>query len=256
MDWRCGVWRRIQLEVSVQSFRAVAPELAVEILDVGVLGGLARLNQDVLNASRLHPRHEGSACELWAVVSSDGFWVAPEPCGLIQDAGDVCARHGQVHSNVNVFMGEVVSDGQALDASAIGQRIAGKVQAPGLIDAGGRHQWRAFNAVLLALVAVANNQALRTVKPEHLLVVGAGEFATHHVVHAVISKAPALHRDGMDSFTQAQGVCIGLRRMAPGIARQPHETAGPALGDLGVFQHLAMALRLSCGARALPRSRP
>lgn len=100
---------------------AFVPELAVEALDVGVLGGLARLDKDVLNTSCLHPCHEGSACELRSVVGSDGLWVAPEPRGLIQDAGDVCARHGQVHSDVYALTGEVIGDGQALDASAIGQ---------------------------------------------------------------------------------------------------------------------------------------
>src|SRR5574343_1130021 len=144
---------------------AFIPELAVEAFDVSVLRGLAWLDQDVLNASRLHPCHEGPACELWAVVGSDGLWVAPESCGLIQDAGDVCARHGQVRSDVDAFMGEVIGDGQALDASAICQRIAHKVQAPGMIDAGGRHQRCAFTAVLFALVAFANSQALRAVEP-------------------------------------------------------------------------------------------
>ncbi len=91
----------------------------------------------MLNTSCLHPCHEGSACELWAVIGSDGLWVAPEPRGLIQDPGDVCARHGQVHCDVDAFMGEVIGNGQALDASAIGQRIAYEVQAPGLIDACG-----------------------------------------------------------------------------------------------------------------------
>ena len=116
-------------------------------------------------------------------------------------------------------MGEVVSNGQALDASAIGQRIAHKVQAPGLIDACGGHQWCAFTTVLIALVALANSQALRTVEPEHLFVVGARKLAAQHVVHAAIPKAPALHGDSMDPFAQAHGVRIGLRWVAPGIAR-------------------------------------
>lgn len=201
---------------------AFVPELAVEALDVGVLGGFARLNQDVLNASCLHPCHEGSACELRAVVRSDGLWVAPEPCGLIQDAGDVCARHGQVHRDVNAFMGEVVRDGQALDASAIGQRVTHKVQAPGLIDAGGRHQWRAFTAVLLAFIALANSQALRTVEPEHLLVVGArklGARPPHQVLKAFVDQ----HRKqfGVESICRVLQIAPSAYWLHAARQRQP-----------------------------------
>ena len=52
---------------------AFVPELAIEAFDIGVLGGFARLDQDVLNASCLHPCHEGSASELGSVVGSDGL---------------------------------------------------------------------------------------------------------------------------------------------------------------------------------------
>jgi len=44
------------------------PELAVEALDVCVLGRPARLNQDALNAPCLHPRHGGPRGELWTVA--------------------------------------------------------------------------------------------------------------------------------------------------------------------------------------------
>lgn len=100
---------------------AFIPELAVEALDVGVLSWLAWLNQDVLYASCLHPGHEGSACELWAVVAPDGLWVAPESCSPLEDASDVCPRHGKVHSDVDALMGEVIGDRQAFDAAPVGQ---------------------------------------------------------------------------------------------------------------------------------------
>ena len=70
-----------------------------------------------------------------------------------------------------------------------------------MIDACSCHQRGAFTAALLALVALANSQALRTVEPEHLLVVGVGQFGAQHVVHAAIAKAPALHGYGMDALT-------------------------------------------------------
>lgn len=152
--------------------------------------------------------------------------------------------HGQVHCDVDALMGEVISDGQAFDSSAVGQRVTDKVQAPGLIDPSSGHQRRSLATVLLAPVALANCQALRAVEPKHLLVVGARKLAAQHVVHAAIPKAPPLHGHGMNAFTQAHGVRIGLRWMTPGVAGQPHKTAGPALGYLGVFQHLGNGLAL------------
>ncbi len=38
---------------------AFVPEPAVEAFDIGGLGGLSRLDQDVLDTSRLQPGHEG-----------------------------------------------------------------------------------------------------------------------------------------------------------------------------------------------------
>ena len=155
--------------------------------------------------------------------------------------------HGQVHCNIDALMGEVIGDGQTFDASAVGQRITDEVQAPGLIDPGSSHQRRSLATVLLALVALANRQALRAVESKHLFVVGARKLVAQHVVHTAIPKAPPLHGHGMNAFTQAHRVRIGLRWMAPGVAGQPHKTAGPALGYLGVLQHrgdgLALVLR-------------
>src|SRR5574344_657371 len=61
---------------------AFVPELAIEALNVGVLRWLARLNEDVLNSSCLHPCHKSSTCEFRPVVSSDSVWVTPESSGL------------------------------------------------------------------------------------------------------------------------------------------------------------------------------
>jgi hypothetical protein len=47
---------------------AFAPEPAVEALGVGVLGGFARLDQDMLEDTCLHPGNEGSAGELWSIA--------------------------------------------------------------------------------------------------------------------------------------------------------------------------------------------
>lgn len=134
-------------------------------------------------------------------LSVDGLWIAPEACGSLEDPGDVRTRHGQVHSNVHAFMAEVIGNGQALDASAIAQRVTDKVQAPCLIDPCGSHQRSAFATVLLALVALADSQALLLVQTKHLLVVGTRKLALQHVVHAAITKPAPLHGHGLDAFS-------------------------------------------------------
>lgn len=50
--------------------QALVPELAVEALDVAVLHGAARLDEDVQDAMRAGPGHEGPAGGLRAVVGA------------------------------------------------------------------------------------------------------------------------------------------------------------------------------------------
>jgi hypothetical protein len=74
---------------------ALIPGFAVEALDVSVLFGLARLNQDVVDGSCLHPGHGGPAGELRSVVRPDGLWIVLEACNSRKDPGHVSAWHGQ-----------------------------------------------------------------------------------------------------------------------------------------------------------------
>ena len=65
------------------------PKLTVETLDVAVLHGASRLNQNVTDAMRLRPRHEHSAGELRPVIRSHHIWVAPERSCPVQQPGYV-----------------------------------------------------------------------------------------------------------------------------------------------------------------------
>ncbi len=152
---------------------AFVPEPAVEAFDIGVLGGLSRLDQDVLDASCLQPGHEGPAGEFRAVVGPDGLRVTSEACCALQHPGDIGPGHRQIHRDVDALAGEVIGDGQAFDSPAIGQCVADEVQAPGLVGTRGGNQRCALAAVLPGLVALAHRQALLAVEAVHLLVVGA-----------------------------------------------------------------------------------
>jgi len=57
---------------------ALIPKLAVETLDVAVLHGAIRLNQDVANPIPLCPCHEHPAGELRSVIRSHHIWIPPE----------------------------------------------------------------------------------------------------------------------------------------------------------------------------------
>lgn len=100
------------------------------------------------------------------------------------------------------------------------------------IDPGSSRQRRSLATVLLALVALANRQDLRALELKHLFVVGARKLIAQHVVCTPILKAPP-HGLGMNAFTQAHWVRIGLRWKTPGVAERSDKTVGPALRDLG-----------------------
>jgi hypothetical protein len=58
-------------------------ELSIETLNVAVLHGPARLNQNVANTMQSGPSQEGSACEFRAVICANCNWVASKYCSLI-----------------------------------------------------------------------------------------------------------------------------------------------------------------------------
>ena len=81
-DGRSGLLQRLE-PLFVQ---ALVPELAVEALDVAVLHGPSRLDQDVTDAMGLRPAHEGATGELRAVVGAHSQRVASEHGRLIQQS--------------------------------------------------------------------------------------------------------------------------------------------------------------------------
>ncbi len=69
--------------------QVLVPELAVEALDLAILHGAPRLDQDVANAPRLRPGREGSAGELRAIVRTHRLRVPTEQRSAVQHPGDV-----------------------------------------------------------------------------------------------------------------------------------------------------------------------
>jgi hypothetical protein len=73
-------------------------ELSIETLDVAVLHGPARLNQNVANTVQSGPSQECSACEFWPVICSNCNWVASKYCRACaatnSTQGQRCLEHG------------------------------------------------------------------------------------------------------------------------------------------------------------------
>lgn len=86
---------------------ALIAELAVEALDVAVLHGLARLNEQVLYAMALCPTHEGPAGELRAVVGAYSLRIAAESGCLIEQARHVLTGDAEVGRDVDTLVAEV-----------------------------------------------------------------------------------------------------------------------------------------------------
>src|SRR5512139_3352955 len=71
---------------------ALVAELAVEALDVAVLHGFARLDEQMPDVMLDRPGDESPAGELRPVVGSYRGRVAPEDRGAVEQSSDVLAR--------------------------------------------------------------------------------------------------------------------------------------------------------------------
>jgi hypothetical protein len=114
--------------------QALIAELAIEALDIAVLHGSARLDQDVAHTVRMCPGQKLATGELGAVVGANGQRVAPKHRHPVQNACHILARDALVHGDLQALMAEVIGYGQAFDAPAIGQAVRDEIHAPHLVD--------------------------------------------------------------------------------------------------------------------------
>lgn len=225
---------------------ALVPELAVEAVDVAVLHGFARLDQQVLDAMSLCPGNKGPAGELGAVVGPHGPWVAAKAGGLVEHPDHVGPANAVVDRDIHALVGEVIGHGQALEPSSVCPGIAHEVHAPDLIGCLGDRQRLPFKRWPLHLLAPAHGEAGLAVEPVHLLVVHVGKLRAQQVVQAAITEpAPDLGQFDDPGRQRLRGR-RWLGRVTEGIAGQPRKAAGPALAQHGLVEHAA-----DCRALAL-----
>jgi hypothetical protein len=114
--------------------QAFISELSIEALDVVVLHGPARLNQDVATALQCGTSQLGSACEFRHVICANSDWVTSENCGLIKKPSDILASDSKVHCNFNALVDKVIGNSQAFDFSAVRQTVCDIIHVLNIID--------------------------------------------------------------------------------------------------------------------------
>ena len=224
---------------------ALVPELAVEALDVAVLHGSARLDQQVLDAVLLRPCDEGPAGELRTVVGAHRPRVAAEPRSLIQHAHDVGAADAMVDRDVDALVGKVVGDRQALQAAPVGQRVADEIHAPYRIGRRCRRQRLALAGRPADLLATTHGQVRLAIQAIDLLVVHSRVLRTQQVVQAAIAEPAADLRQLDDPRRQRLRRRRLPGRVAERIAGQPRKAAGPSLAHYRGIEHAAERLALA-----------
>jgi len=226
---------------------ALIAELAVEALDVAVLHGAARLDQQVRDAVLLRPGDEGPAGELWPIVGTQGARIAAEPGGPLQHPHDTGAADAVVNGNVDALVGEVIGDGQAFQAATVGQRVADEIHAPDRIGRRRQRQRLALAGRTADLLAAAHGQVRLAIQAIDLLVVHVRVLQTQQVMQAAVAEPAARQRQFDDPGRQRLRRRRLLGRMAEGIAGQPRKAAGPTLAHGTCLEHaadrLALALR-------------
>ena len=171
--------------------QALVPELAVEALDVAVLHGPARLDQDVAYTMAVGPGRKGPTGELRAVVGAHGQRVAAEGGRAIQQPRHVLARDAPVHCDVHALVAEVIDHRETFDAPASTETVADEIHAPDLIDASGQLERHALRRRPSDLPAPAHGKVGFAVQPVHAFVVQPGKLRAQHVVNAPVAKSSA-----------------------------------------------------------------
>lgn len=103
--------------------KAFVAELAVERFDVRILRRLASLNQFQGDAVCRRPLFKREARKFGSLVCSRRLGIATEASSTVQCQSDIQAGDALVDDDVDSLSREIVDDGQALQAPAVGKRI-------------------------------------------------------------------------------------------------------------------------------------
>ena len=190
LDVKLGVGQG-EKPILVEAFVA---QLPVDACDVGVLHGLARLDEAELNPAIRGPRVERPTTKLTPVVQR-------EPRRLAAHDDRRHARDGMRDPNGRRFVPGMIHDGEAAEAAAPGELIAHEVDAPRIVGAA-RHGTRHPRDGETLPVPSTDREVLEPIQPLDTLVVHVLAFATQSPVQA--RHAPARIRAGQLPQARAQ----------------------------------------------------
>ncbi len=175
--------------VFVEAFVA---ELAVEALDVGVLGRLSRSDEVMLDPVLMGPAFEGQAGKLRSVVGEQAGGPAPQFGNVVEHPRHPRTGQRGVGLDSEAFAGVVVDDRKQPQGAAVDQPVVEEVQAPAFIGADRcRRLDRAPGQPLLAAPALPHLQALGPVEPMDPLVVVRKAFPAQQDQQPSVTPAPA-----------------------------------------------------------------
>ncbi len=113
--------------------QAFVPQTAAERLDIGVLIGLARLDQEQPDAAGMRPGQHRPAAELLAVAGADRLRQATLHRQPVQNARQRMATDGPFWHHGYRLVRRVVHDGQALDDAPFSRPAEHEVHRPDLV---------------------------------------------------------------------------------------------------------------------------
>lgn len=163
----------------------VLPEQAVEAFDVGVLGGLSRLDEQIADAVLSAPVAEGMGGELRTVVGTDDLGHSPMVDDALQRLYDAVTAQREPHFNGKRLTVVVIDEVQCPEPPSIGQRIAHHVHAPALVDASGNVQFFAYPLQRPSLVSPSSCKLHLSINSQYSFSVPSKPLAVYATVVAV-----------------------------------------------------------------------
>lgn len=181
---------------------ALVPHPPVEALGVGVLGGLARLDEVDGDAALVSPNVEGLAGELGAVVTQDGSWSATLDHEGLQLTSDASAGQRQVDHRGQALASEVVHDVEGSEAAAIRQRIRDEVPTPALVRPRRCVRHDAWHRSVPTALPLTDGEVLQAVQAVDALVVDLEPLSAQQHGDTQVTEARPLSSDVLDALDE------------------------------------------------------
>ena len=231
--------------------QAAVPELAVEALHEGVLGGFSGLDEVQGRAGPLAPKAHRLAGQFGAVVADDGLGMRRGLAQLVQEERQPGPGDRSGHQLADAQPGEVVDDVQDAQALAAGQLVGHEVDRPALVRPG-RHRHPDPGPPRPPAPLGSDLQAKPRMDAALALAVHHQAFALEHAGRRQVTVTGMPPGQLSQAVRQRPVAALGIRT-APGRRPvHPQQAADPPLAGRAGFPEAAR--RLPEAARRLPEA--